>query len=599
MKPATPGTILTAASTVLLALASFSTPLLKSLYFFKASFSSSSISGVLTLGTLGFCLVQDGTTTCSSPSVGYDLDLNAILGVTIIDIPEVAAKWITYVLVLHIVALGLSAGAFVLGLLAHCREFAMGCFSSCFASMAAAVALIAFIFDIVLFLLARTRINSLDGASSSIGPAVWIVLAAWVLLFLSGCAFGCGRRCISSRGPRNERGERGERVPYDTAYAEEARIEAIRAEEERKARQASGGGSHLPGFQPYETQPLTGGNKQPDQWLDEEEDPALAGGQAYRDQPGQGGGYGRQGSSDGGHGYGRGAYSAGGGSAVGMGRRPSDSYRPEAQRTPSDQYYAGGQSTPGGYPPISNDHSNYYQDPQTDYQQNSYPPQPQDPYYNPQLQPQSPPQQQQPYIDPYASSNAYASSPNAALAGAAWNQHQQQPYISPTSPQQRYASPSNNQNAYSPDPRSAMQHNFASPPPPPPSQINDAYATDAYGGYAANPGPSPASPANVYAPSPQRLAQQHPASLTPGLGGHGDPSGGSGSVYYDASSSSQGGGGGGGVASGSSGGGGGVVEPPSYELSSMAPGQTDVRGAGGSGSGFPREKGGYQPGAGR
>lgn len=73
MKPATPGTILTAASTVLLALASFSTPLIKSLYFFKATLSSTAISGELTLGTLGFCLVKDGTTTCSSPSVGYDL----------------------------------------------------------------------------------------------------------------------------------------------------------------------------------------------------------------------------------------------------------------------------------------------------------------------------------------------------------------------------------------------------------------------------------------------------------------------------------------------------------------------------------------------
>ena len=236
-----------------------------------------------------------------------------------------------------------------------------------------------------------------------------------------------------------------------------------------------------------------------------------------------------------------------------------------------------------------------YQDPQADYQQNSYPPQPQDSYYNPQLQPQSPPQQ--PYIDPYAqNNNAYASS-SVPLAAGAWNQQQQQqPYIPPTSPQQqqRYASPSN---AYSSDPRSAMQHNFASPPPVQPQlspQPNDAYATDAYGGYAStspyNPGPSPASPANVYAPSPQRLVQQHPVSLTPG-GGHdlrGDPSGtssGSG-VYYDASTS-QG-------ASGS-GGGGAVVEPPSYELSSMAPGQTDVM----SGSGFPREKGGYQPGAGR
>lgn len=73
MKPATPGTVLTAIATVLLALASFNVPLLKQIYYFKASFSSSAYTGTLTLGTLGYCLVKDGVTTCSSPSVGYEL----------------------------------------------------------------------------------------------------------------------------------------------------------------------------------------------------------------------------------------------------------------------------------------------------------------------------------------------------------------------------------------------------------------------------------------------------------------------------------------------------------------------------------------------
>lgn len=230
-------------------------------------------------------------------------------------------------------------------------------------------------------------------------------------------------------------------------------------------------------------------------------------------------------------------------------------------------------------------------DPQDSYQQTTYPPQhqqPQDPYY--QAQPRSPHPDQ--YGNPHPSTSPYSATSGPNVIAGVWNPpRQQQPYQTSTSPQQQqgYASPPNN-NAYSPDPRSAMQHNFASPPPPnPQAPINqDAYASDAYGGYAPQ---QPASPVNnVYAPSPQRLVPQHPASFTPGGHDSREESGASsGSVYYDASA---------GQASGSGGGGGaGVVEPPSYELSSIAPGQTDV--ASGSSSGFPREKGGYQPGAGR
>ena len=179
-----------------------------------------------------------------------------------------------------------------------------------------------------------------------------------------------------------------------------------------------------------------------------------------------------------------------------------------------------------------------------------------------------------------------------AGVGGGWNQHQQQGQQQP-----RFMSPSNTYGAV--DPRQAMQNNFVRSPPP--SQpvtpgVNDAYGgtADPYAGYDAYDQASvpPASPANVYAPAPQRLPQQHPASLTPGfLHEPRDASGGSGSVYYDAAAGPSTGGGQptNAVAGGSSG---VVVEPPSYELSSIAPGQTDTRQGGG---GYPREKGGYQP----
>lgn len=147
-------------------------------------------------------------------------------------------------------ALGCAAVASVFGVIAHFQEFGNSCLSVCFSSFAAGVgalhvsppvcpisphsladrcpslpiALIAFIFDIILFYLARARVND-SGGSASMGNSIWIVLVAWICLLLSGCAFGCGRRCINARGPRDADGRRGTSLKPDERYAEEARIE--------------------------------------------------------------------------------------------------------------------------------------------------------------------------------------------------------------------------------------------------------------------------------------------------------------------------------------------------------------------------------------
>jgi len=71
-RSATPGTLLSLAAAILLALVSFNTPLLKPLYFLQATFSTGTDAGTLNLGTLGFCLTQQGTTTCTGPTVGYE-----------------------------------------------------------------------------------------------------------------------------------------------------------------------------------------------------------------------------------------------------------------------------------------------------------------------------------------------------------------------------------------------------------------------------------------------------------------------------------------------------------------------------------------------
>lgn len=178
-------------------------------------------------------------------------DINSLVGNhTGIEIPTVLVKWITYALFLHIVALALAAGSAVFGLLAHIREMAMTCCSTCISGFAAVVALVAFIFDIALFFIAKARINAVGKAS--IGNAVWLTLAAWVLLFLSGCFYTLGRCCISTRKPRSDWDRRKDAEtgpPVD-----QMRLDAVKAEADRKARQKQTEVG-LPAFS--ESQPLT------------------------------------------------------------------------------------------------------------------------------------------------------------------------------------------------------------------------------------------------------------------------------------------------------------------------------------------------------
>ncbi|KAG6842434.1 hypothetical protein C0991_007564 [Blastosporella zonata] len=255
IRPATPGFLITCVATGLLAVVSFCVPYFRSVYFLKANISIGGNNGSITFGTLGYCLELSNGTSCSSPAVGYELDINSLVDNTLpVQIPQVVVKWLTYCLVLHIVALGFSAISAVFGLLAHVREMSMTCFSTCISGFAATVALLAFIFDIAIFFAAKARINAVGTAE--IGNATWLTLAAWVLLFFSGCFYTLGRCCISKRGPRANRDkwDKVESVPGHNP-AEEMRLDAVKGEADRKARQNKVEGG-LPAF--HEVQPLTG-----------------------------------------------------------------------------------------------------------------------------------------------------------------------------------------------------------------------------------------------------------------------------------------------------------------------------------------------------
>lgn len=265
IRPATPGTLLTLVAAILLGLVTISTPIIKSIYFLEATIGGggSQNGQVARFGTLGYCIGD----TCSNPTLGYEFDPNQLLGIQVISGRYTGAviKGLTYTLVLHPVALAFAVVSVLLGLISHCRELSTNCFGTFVTGIGAFITIVAFGLDLALFIIAKKRINSINGASAELGMAVWMTLAAWILMFLAGCAFSCG---ICSRRRRNR--VKDSHLPPDTygarpaapmqdRYAEQMRMDALDAEADRKRRQATldrknGRGAELPKFAEYETE---------------------------------------------------------------------------------------------------------------------------------------------------------------------------------------------------------------------------------------------------------------------------------------------------------------------------------------------------------
>ncbi|BGP14983.1 hypothetical protein JCM10213_007213 [Rhodosporidiobolus nylandii] len=236
IRPATPGTIVVLAATVLLVLVSVSVPLLKSIWFLKAtidtSVGSTDIKGEITLGAWGYCVGD----TCTSAKLGYSLDAAELFGISekISGISTSVLKWVTYLMILHPIAAGFGAISTIFGLLAHIRGFAGTALTTCFASFAATFSLLAFIFDIVVFVIAKQRIESSSvGGSAQLGAAVWMTLAAMIMFGLSGCFFGCGACVIRKRRASREASEKN-RPFVDEAYGSKMRNDALMADAQHR-----------------------------------------------------------------------------------------------------------------------------------------------------------------------------------------------------------------------------------------------------------------------------------------------------------------------------------------------------------------------------
>lgn len=73
-----PGHILYLTTAIFLALVAFNTPLLKSFYFLRATYTVGQNSGEVSFGTLGYCVLRTGGEVCTGPKIGYELGKSCV-----------------------------------------------------------------------------------------------------------------------------------------------------------------------------------------------------------------------------------------------------------------------------------------------------------------------------------------------------------------------------------------------------------------------------------------------------------------------------------------------------------------------------------------
>ncbi|KNE90516.1 hypothetical protein PSTG_16033 [Puccinia striiformis f. sp. tritici PST-78] len=264
--PNTPATLIILAGSILLVLSTISNPIIKSFYFLSIKVTSKVASipldGDIRLGTFGYCFELGSQLACTKPKLGYNLHTDS-LGIplpTQLDLtplnPIISA--LTYALILHPIAAGLALISAIFGLVSHIREYSRLCYTSCFSSLASTAALLAFVLDIVAFSIAKNRLNALSDTNvaidSQLGNAVWITLAGWICLTLSGFFF-CTGRCLFSRRHRAQAQADQLQSKPDQEYTKKMRTdagEAAKAREDAFTHKQSQ--SSLPAFAEYTNQ---------------------------------------------------------------------------------------------------------------------------------------------------------------------------------------------------------------------------------------------------------------------------------------------------------------------------------------------------------
>jgi len=209
------GVVTVAAATILLGIVAFDVPYFKSIFFLRIDLSGNTASlsntnqttPFVDLGVLGFCTdLKDGKgLQCSKAQIGYSLSeasqfINGSLPHILSDGVNVVAGALTKVLVVHLVAFAIAVISTGFALLALFGAPIAECCSSCFSGFSAAATFAVFIFDLAFFYIIKKRVNDEGGAGDAVmGNALWLTLAAWILLFVTPIMFLIGRCCGCAR----------------------------------------------------------------------------------------------------------------------------------------------------------------------------------------------------------------------------------------------------------------------------------------------------------------------------------------------------------------------------------------------------------------
>ncbi|KAJ7053224.1 hypothetical protein C8F01DRAFT_1235948 [Mycena amicta] len=199
-----------AAGAALLGLVAFDVPFFKQVYFLRIELGNGNVTTAanqttpfVDLGALGFCTdLQDGRgLQCSSPKIGYNLSetdhfLQGNVSIDLTHTLDVVTGGLTKVLVLHIVAFGISVLSLAFAVFAFLGVPCIAtCCSVCFSGFAGAAAFAVFVFDVAFFLVIKARIQAVAGHPGAVvvGNALFLTAIACLLLFATPIFFLIGK----------------------------------------------------------------------------------------------------------------------------------------------------------------------------------------------------------------------------------------------------------------------------------------------------------------------------------------------------------------------------------------------------------------------
>lgn len=193
------GTFLIFAATVLLLVVSLSAPVWNTLAFLKVNIPGG--SQTISYGNWGYCVLQHGGDQCSGRSIGYDIGriTERLDSVTMGSSTATATHNLSRALILHPIACAVAFLSFLTALASHRIGFL---FSSLIAFVATVITLVALIIDFVNFGTIHHHVNGSDGPGHGAhwSTAIWLVVAAFILLVLGSVTVICG--CFTDRRRR-------------------------------------------------------------------------------------------------------------------------------------------------------------------------------------------------------------------------------------------------------------------------------------------------------------------------------------------------------------------------------------------------------------